>query len=703
MSPLVVIARALVCRVPHGLRKHVRALVPFALLLRLLLRNFRWIGNAQMFALALLLAPAFVYAGTDVSDLTELPIEQLMQVRVVTGASKYAEAANEAPANVQVITAEDIKTYGWRTLADILGSLPGLYTNYDRNYASLGARGFLRPGDYDTRFLLLIDGYRTNDAIFDEAAVGTDALLNVDLIDRVEYVPGAGSAAYGSNALFGVINIITKRGRDIGGVQVSGATGSANARDGRVTWGNRAENGAEWLLSASVNDAPGRDLYFSQFNQPGVSDGVARGMDFDRSKRLFAKGSFGEFGLTFGYADRTKGTPTAPYDQFFNDQRSRSIDTRQMLNGTWQHALDDATDVSARLYWGRYVSQGHYVYDYPPVTENRDWYDSAWYGAELKLVTRRFDRHTLAIGTELQRDYRDAMRNFDVTPYFSYLDDHRNNNRVGIYVQDQFALNQNWVLDTGLRYDHTSFAPGIFSPRVGLIWHAAPTTTVKAIYGMAYRAPNDYELNYQTASLGGQQVNTGLVAERIRTYEAVLEQQVSAGGKATLSVFQNNVSNLISQSEDPATGLLYFSNVARVRTRGVELGYEQNWPGGTRLRTSYSFQHSEDATTGQTLSDSPRHMLKLNATTPLWRSNWRAGLEAQYISNRLTTSGSVGGYWIANLTLLATRLAPNLEMSASLYNLFDRRYADPAGPEVLMPAVQQDGRTFRLKLTYTFR
>ncbi|MDA4178653.1 TonB-dependent receptor, partial [Escherichia coli] len=95
---------------------------------------------------------------------------------------------------------------------------------------------------------------------------------------------------------------------------------------------------------------------------------------------------------------------------------------------------------------------------YPPVTENRDWYDSAWYGAELKLVTRRFDQHTLAIGTELQRDYRDAMRNFDVTPYFSYLDDHRNNTRVGVYVQDQFAINQNWVLDTGLRYDHTTFS-----------------------------------------------------------------------------------------------------------------------------------------------------------------------------------------------------------------------------------------------------
>lgn len=656
-----------------------------------------------MFALAGLLACTTAHAETDLADLTELPIEQLMQVQVVTAASKYAQAASEAPANVHVITAEDIKAYGWRTLADLLSSLPGLYTSYDRNYTTLGARGYLRPGDYDTRLLLLIDGYRTNDSIFDQASVGTEALINVDLIDRVEYIPGAGSAVYGSNALFGVINIITKRGRDIGGVQVSGSTGSASARDARVTWGNRAENGAEWLLSASVMDAPGRDVSLPEFNQPGVSDGVARGMDFDRAKRLFAKGSFGEFSLMFGYADRTKGVPTAAYSQLFGDPRSRTIDTRQFVNGVWQHALSDTTDLTARLFWGRYTGVGRYVYDYPPVTENQDQFDSAWYGTELKLVTRAIDRHTIVVGTELQRDYRDAMRNFDVAPYVSYLDDHRNNNRVGIYVQDQFMLHPDWALDTGLRYDHTSFEPGILSPRVGLVWHAAPTTTLKAIYGMAYRAPNDYELYYQTSAPGGQQLDKKLSAERIRTYEALLEQQVSAGGKATLSLFQSNVSNLISQSTDPNTGLLFFSNLARVRTRGVELGYEQRWPGGTRLRTSYSFQHSEDIDTDQALSNSPRHMLKLNATTPLWRDNVRAGLEAQYISNRLTTSGAVGGYWIANLTLLATRLAPNLDMALSFYNLFDRRYASPVGPELVPTAIEQDGRSFRLKFTYTFR
>lgn len=123
-----------------------------------------------MFALGGLLIAPGLHAET---DLTELPLEQLMQVQV-SSASKYAQPASEAPASMSVITAADIKAYGWRTLADILRSLPGLYTNYDRSYTELGARGFLRAGDYDTRFLLLIDGYRTNDSIFDEAAIGTD-------------------------------------------------------------------------------------------------------------------------------------------------------------------------------------------------------------------------------------------------------------------------------------------------------------------------------------------------------------------------------------------------------------------------------------------------------------------------------------------------------------------------------------------------
>ena len=89
--------------------------------------------------------------GSDGTDLVQLPLEQLLNLDVYS-ASKFAQKVSEAPSAVSVVTAADIKSFGWRTLADILRSMRGLYVGYDRNYSYLGARGFLRPGDYNTRF-----------------------------------------------------------------------------------------------------------------------------------------------------------------------------------------------------------------------------------------------------------------------------------------------------------------------------------------------------------------------------------------------------------------------------------------------------------------------------------------------------------------------------------------------------------------------
>src|SRR5207253_1267353 len=83
------------------------------------------------------------------------PLEELMQMRVVTAASKSAQPISDAPSSVVVLTASDIRDHGWRTLPDALATLPGLYVTNDRNYTYLGARGFLRPADYNSRLLLL--------------------------------------------------------------------------------------------------------------------------------------------------------------------------------------------------------------------------------------------------------------------------------------------------------------------------------------------------------------------------------------------------------------------------------------------------------------------------------------------------------------------------------------------------------------------
>ena len=121
----------------------------------------------------------------------------------------------EAPASVTIINKDEIKKYGYRNLADILRSVRGFFVTNDRNYQYLGVRGFNRPGDYNTRILLLVDGHRLNDGLYDQAPIGYDFPVDIDLIDRVEVIRGPSSSIYGTNAFFAVVNVITRNGREL--------------------------------------------------------------------------------------------------------------------------------------------------------------------------------------------------------------------------------------------------------------------------------------------------------------------------------------------------------------------------------------------------------------------------------------------------------------------------------------------------------
>lgn len=642
------------------------------------------------------------HAGENTFDLAAMPIEQLLTLEVYS-ASKFVQKVSEAPSVVSIVTAADIKAFGWRTLADMLRSMRGLYLSNDRNYSYLGARGFLRPGDYNTRFLLLVDGNRNNDGVFDQASIGSEFVLDIDLIERVEFVPGPGSSIYGANAFFGVINVITKRGRDLSGSQASVEYGSHGMRKARASYGMRHENGAEWLLSASAFREDGPDLYFPEFDTPATNNGVARGLDHDRGENLLMKGSLGPFSLSIAHNERTKGIPTASFSQVFNDPRSHTVDTQSFVDFGYRAPLAADTEWSSRLYWGRYDYVGDYVYDYPPLTVNRDGSRARWWGAESKLVSTRFAGHKLVVGAEVQRDYQLRQFNFDVDPFVSNLDDRRAGSRIGVYLQDEFTLRDDLLLNAGARYDrNSSTGDSSINPRVALIHKAGKATTLKAMVGTAFRAPNAYEMYYELLSAGGQKSNPNLKAERIRTQELSAEHYFSPDARLTVSVFRNTVSDLITQTMDPADGLLVFRNLDRARARGVELELERAWTGGTRLRTSYSWQQAWDKATGAMLVNSPRHLAKFNLSTPVLRTGWRAGAEAQYVGRRRTLQADTAGYWLANLTMSTIRLAPGLELSASVYNVFDRRYADPSAEEHAQDAIGQNERTYRLKLSYAF-
>src|SRR5262249_25628395 len=122
-------------------------------------------------------------AAASAPQLPDLPLEDLLKLKVdtVVAAAKFQQDVTRAPASVSLVTGEEIRSHGYRTLADVLRSVRGFYVSYDRNYSYVGVRGFERPGDYNGRILLLLNGHRLNDPIYEEALVGTEAPLDVAL------------------------------------------------------------------------------------------------------------------------------------------------------------------------------------------------------------------------------------------------------------------------------------------------------------------------------------------------------------------------------------------------------------------------------------------------------------------------------------------------------------------------------------------
>lgn len=626
------------------------------------------------------------------ADLTTLPLEQLMSMEVYS-ASRFNQKATQAPSNVTVLTSADIRAYGWRTLADALRSIRGLYTSNDRSYSYLGARGFLRSGDLNTRFLLQIDGTRINDPVYDQALLGGEFPLDLDLVDRIEFVPGPGSSIYGANAFFGVINVITRRASDLEGAHGSVEGGQAGTRNGAATYGWRSGD-AELLLSASRGLSDGRDLYFPEFGA------TAQGLDWERITHLFARAQLGAWSMTLLDGARTKGMATASYGQPFNVPGGQTLDQLRLAEVAYRNQLVPMHgELSARLYHGDYYYEGHFVNQEPFGSINYDVTHALWWGADASLFLQLTPAQKLVIGADYQYNNKLLLQNYDIDPRVVYLDDVAYGKRFGIYAQDEITLSEGILLNAGLRYDHDPSTGGVFNPRLALIADVARDTTLKAIYGSAFRAPNNYELFYGIDGQGGQLSNPNLDRERIRSHELSLVRQLGKNARFTLTGYSNEASDLITEVDDEQLGLPIFRNVGHSRARGLEMEYERSWANGAKLRSSLARQWvSSD--TGEV--NSPHWLAKLNAASRL-SGPWNAGMEGQYASARsLIGGGTTGGFVLANLNFFTVGLTRHLDVSLSVQNLFDRHYADPVSLGYLQRSIGQDGRRiyFKLKAAY---
>lgn len=681
---------------------------------RLLLASFL---TAALLAPArpLLAEPAGVTAPQ--ADLTELSLEDLSNLKVqqVYGASKHNQATTEAPSAVSIVTREDIQEFGYRTLTDVLRSVRGFYATYDRKYTFLGADGFNLPGDFGGRTLVMIDGHRINDPLFDSNFAGTEFPLDVDLIDRVEVIRGPGSSLYGNNAFFAVINVITRRSQDLHGAEVSGAISDDEGYKGRFTYGQVFSNGLSLTLSGTFYDSAGpAHLYYPEFDQRITHNPLARNngfadhLDGEQSKSFFVRLAYGDFSMEGGYSDREKHHPAAAYGTLFDDPHYVLYDERAFLDLKFHREIAADWEFSTRAYFDHYRFDAHsnypYNYEDPPPpgrsTLNHDLDIARSVGVEAQLSGILWQRQRLTLGSEFRWDPQLEMNNWDNDPAAVWLDISRRAETVGVYLQDEITVCTNLIVNAGVRYDWFSFFGDTVNPRGAVIYSPWSATALKFIYGQAYRAPNVSEWGYVDSSF---KANPNLKPETVRSYQMVYEQGWGTRWRSTVSLFLNQVDGLISEVYDSTDNKYFEANINRAESRGVETELEAKWHSGIHARASYTYADARDQAADRRLANSPEHLVKLNLSVPLYQNKIFASVEAQGMSRRLTARGnSTDEFGLVNLTLISRELVKNFEASASVYNVFDTHYGDPITISYAQDTIPQDGRTFRVKLTYRF-
>jgi outer membrane receptor for ferrienterochelin and colicins len=682
-------------------------------------KDRRWTSIGLGVLLALALGAPATLAGAapaeHVHQLGELSIKELMELEVdsVYGASRYVQKSAQAPSSISVVTADDIGYFGARTLGDVLNAVRGLYVPNDRNYTYLGIRGFQRPNDYNTRVLVLVDGHRMNDNVYDLGSVGRESMVDVDLIERVEVIRGPSSSIYGSSAFFGVINVVTKRGEPYDGIEASAEAGTLGMLKSRLTFGTKFDNGVEWLISGSRFSSDGHDtLYYPEFDQRisadprAANDGVAERRDGEDAASFFSTARFSDFTVSAFWSDRTKEVPTASYETVFNDPREETFDTRSYLDARYDHAFDESLWLQARAFYDEYVYSGNYPYEMAEpglpsdIVLSKDETIGRWVGTELQLTSKVGERHTVIVGGEYRKNLREYQLTYeDTDPLDYWVSTDRSSHTLGLFAQTETALRSDLLLTFGVRYDrHPDELASTLNPRVALIYNPSATGTLKAMYGEAFRSPNPYERYYYE-----DQVNRpALQPETIDTLEIAYEKEIRDNLRLTLAGYQYDVENLLSQAAT-VDDLIYYDNLDGAEATGVEVEVERTFDSGGSLRASYALQEAVDAQTRQPLSNSPRHMAKLQLRVPLLGDRLSAGVEMQYVGAATTLRGNrADDFVVTNVTLYRKPVAKGLELSATIYNLFDGRYAYPGAEDHAQDLLEQDGRMVQGKLTYRF-
>ncbi len=588
------------------------------------------------------------------AEFADVSIEELATIQV-TSVSKKPEHLQGAPASVFVITGDDIRRSGSRSIPDALRLAPNLHVGQVSSYSySISARGLNGSGNSaPNKLLVMIDGRSVYAPLFSGVFRDMQDVLLED-VERIEVISGPGGTMWGANAVNGVINITTRSAQATQG-SLAMLHGAGDGGDVAFRQGGRS-GAASWrVYGKALTRAHGETAAGTRINDAWNQAQVGFRADWQRDSDVFSLNG-----------NAYRGEPEQPEPGAISVTgtalRLGDIDTHGAnLTGRWERALANGGRLSAQAYLD------HTRRDVPPTfSESLNIAD-----VQIQHSLPAWGAHSLVWGA----NYRHSWDNVTNSEVIAFLPARDEQTWASLFAQDEIALRPELSLTLGARIERNDYTGNELLPTARLSWRLSPRHALWTALSRTVRAPTRLDVDAFVPGRapfllrGGPQVR----AEVAKVFELGYRGQPLAGLSYSATLFHNDYDHLRTQEIDPGRTFITFGSLMEGRATGIEMWSSYQLSDAWRMSAGYTALHetlrlkaaSNDFAGPGNSGKNPEHTLQL-------RSNYsfddQRDLEVALRKVAALENPAVPGYWALDARF-GWRLQRNLDVSVVGRNL----------------------------------
>jgi iron complex outermembrane receptor protein len=510
--------------------------------------------------------PAFpeVTAGAEVSEVSVYGAAQSEEETVV-GAAKREQSLGTVASAVTVLAADQLRRYGYRSLAEALRGAAGIFVVDDRMVERIGVRGLQLLGDSNTRILILIDGTPLNEPWASFVDSSTALPVSIDDVARIEIIRGPVSSIYGTNAFFGIINIVTLEADKAAQVYGRTSVDSFGTVGGNAAFNTGSLN-RQVRGTVSFKQRRGETLDYASLPMNTSADG---GTSYFGSLAV----NFDHFFFQARGYNRERELPGAPYDGQIGSDQNTNRDRHGLAELGYTADVNKQVTVGARIYANRYSFRNELLR--PDGAFSTDA-SAQWYGGEVRVladVLKTPKLLSLTTGASYETTKTESTASTKPMPIDTNFD------IAGAYLEASTEPKKWFAATAGARFDRNSEFTNEFSPRAALFLRNGEQYGLKLLYAAGFRNPSIFEAYYDDDERFSPLLNNDgqseLRPERIKAYEVVAYGRPITGVKLRVSAWEWRLSDLMKRVEffdamDNEPRLRY-QNTSSLVSRGLEV------------------------------------------------------------------------------------------------------------------------------------